>query len=878
MPTHRKCLAILFALAACCVAHVAIGAEPSLTFERDVRPILKKHCFQCHGEEEELQGKLDLRLVRLMTTGGESGPAFTSGKGADSLLIQRIEQGEMPPEGKKVTAAELAILRQWIDEGAKTARPEPAQLSEITDEERAFWSFQPIRDTALPSVTNAAIAQSPIDLFLLKELENKNLSFSPVADKAVLARRAWFTLLGLPPTAADIEAFVNDPAPDAWERLLDGLLASPHYGERWARHWLDVAGYADSDGFSEKDFERRYAYKYRDYVISSINVDKPWKDFIVEQLAGDELHKPPYASLTPQEAQQLIATGFLRMGPDGTGDTALDQVVARNAVLDDTIKIVSTSLLGLTVGCAQCHNHRYDPIPQTDYYQIRAIFEPAYDVKAWKTPGARQISLLTAAERQRVKDLDAAISHFNQERAAEVDKLVASAIQKKLDELQEEERALARAALDTPVKSRTDEQKKLLARHPSLNVNVKNLAQFEKAPLDAINKKYADETAKLNKKKPTENEAAVLTEVPGKVPATHVFFRGDVHSPRAQVQPAELTVLLRDEVSPLAKIPVDDPKVATTGRRLAYAKWLASGEHPLVARVLVNRFWLHQFGRGIVATPGDFGLLGARPTHAELLDWLATRFTRDGWELKRLQRLVLSSTAFQQSSVRTDELDAVDPDNQLLGRMHLRRLESETVRDAMLKVSGRLTTKLHGKPVPVTPDEIGQVIVGVDTRDGAGRFTGRAVPLGEEEFRRSLYVQVRRSLPLSMLETFDSPLLTPNCEVRNQSTAAPQSLLMMNNRFVLNQASYLAKKIQADAKGDLSAQIDAAWQAIYAVRPDSEQLTMAREFLVAQAAEFEQAVKPAADDQAKEPPSAEVRALANLCQALLGSNAFLYVD
>jgi hypothetical protein len=361
--------------------------------------------------------------------------------------------------------------------------------------------------------------------------------------------------------------------------------------------------------------------------------------------------------------------------------------------------------------------------------------------------------------------------------------------------------------------------------------------------------------------------------VPGKVPVTHVFHRGDINSPRDTVQPGELSVLEREEVVELMKIPVDDPAVPTTGRRLAYARWLTSGQHPLVARVLVNRFWLHHFGRGIVATPGDFGVLGDRPTHPELLDWLAARFMQDGWELKRFHRLLLTSAAYRQSSQRRHELEAVDPDNAFLGRMNLRRLEAETVRDAMLMASGRLTTKLHGKSVPVTPDELGQVIVGVDTRDGAGRPTGKVVPLGEEEFRRSVYVQVRRSLPLSMLEAFDAPMLTPNCELRTQSTVAPQSLLLMNNGFVLSQASYLATRIVPQAGADPRAQIELAWQRVFGKFPSPTELAAAEEFLAAQTQEFE-----ATKSSAKDAPLPATRALASLCQALFGSNQFLYVD
>ena len=842
------------------------AAEP-LTFERDVRPILKQHCFHCHGEEDKHEAELDVRLVRLLLKGGDTGPAIVAGKPEESLLLSRIEKGEMPPEGKKFSAAEVKKIREWIAGGAQTTRPEPAELSTITDEERAFWSFQPIRDPALPAVAASQAAQSPLDLFLLEKLAEKGLSLSPVATKETLVRRLWFTLTGLPPTAADIESFQTDPAPDAWEQRIDQLLASPQYGERWARHWLDVAGYADSDGYSEKDFERPNAYKYRDYVIRALNADKPWNELIIEQLAGDELLKPPYANLSPAQADQLIATGFLRMGPDGTGDGAVDQTVARNEVLTDTLKIVSTSLLGLSVGCAQCHNHRYDPVPQADYYQLRAIFEPAYDVKNWRTPGARNISLWSAETRAKAKEIQAAIAAHAVEKKKALEELTAAAQEKQFEKLPEEEREAARKNVATPAKERTKEQKDFLAKHPDLIVPVARVDQFDKEGFAALEKKFAERLAELNKQKPAENEAAALTEVPGKVPTTHVFYRGDVNSPRAAVSPAELSVLANER----AKIPVNDPALPTTGRRLAYARWLASGEHPLVARVLVNRFWLHHFGRGIVATPGDFGALGARPSHPELLDHLATRFMHDGWELKRFHRLLLTSAAFQQASRRTAELDAADPDNELLGRMNLRRLEAETLRDALLLTSGRLTHQLHGKPVPVMPDDNGQVVVGVDTRDGAGRPTGKVVPLGVQEFRRSIYVQVRRSQPLSMLEVFDAPLLTPNCEVRDQSTAAPQSLLLMNNRFVLDQATVLAQRIAADVSENRPAQVQQAWRVIYGVAPSATEQAAAEEFLASQTIELNKA-----KSESKIP--AETRALANLCQALFGSNRFLYVD
>ena len=385
-------------------------AAPPPTFEKDIRPILKAHCFDCHGEGEKLNGGLDLRLQRLMLKGGDDGPVIVPGKPERSRLFKLVHNGEMPKRDKKLTREQVALIKQWIATGAKTARPEPAELGKgggITEEERAFWSFQSIRKPPVPTTKPKDRARTPIDAFLVTAMAKQKLSFSPDTEKVTLLRRACFDLTGLPPTPAEVEDFLADAAPDAYERLITRLLDSPHYGERWGRHWLDVAGYADSDGYSDADPPRAYAYKYRDYVIRSFNADKPFDRFITEQLAGDELagatqENPQAALADPQKREWLIATGFLRMGADGTASTAADQDMVRNQVVADTIKIVSTALLGLSVGCAQCHDHRYDPIPQTDYYRLRAVIEPAYDWKNWRTPDQRLLSLYTEADRKKI--------------------------------------------------------------------------------------------------------------------------------------------------------------------------------------------------------------------------------------------------------------------------------------------------------------------------------------------------------------------------------------------------------------------------------------------------------------------------------------------
>ncbi|MBX7165886.1 MAG: PSD1 and planctomycete cytochrome C domain-containing protein [Pirellulales bacterium] len=837
----------------------------AISFDVQIRPILKAHCWHCHGEEEERQGTLDTRLVRLLLSGGDSGPAIVPGRHDESLLYQRIAAGEMPPGEKKLSPADVQLIARWIDQGALPSSAEPAALapgSLFSDAERLHWSFQPIRRPPLPPVTRPDLVATPIDAFLLAELEKQGLSFGPLADRATLMRRLHFDLTGLPPTPAEIEAFVADPAPDAYDQLVERLLASPAYGERWGRHWLDVAGYADSDGYSEKDAERKWAYRYRDYVIRALNNDKPWNEFLVEQLAGDELLAPPYANLSPQQADCLIATGLLRMGPDGTSDSDVDQPTARNEVLADTIKIVSTALLGLSVGCAQCHDHRYDPIRQADYYRLRAIFEPAYDCQKWLTPAARLVSLWPDDVRELAAAVEAGLANLNKQRTAELDALVAETFARELAKLPAEIQPAARAARDTPTDQRTDDQQQLIKQYPFLNVDRGSVYLYLPDRLNGFTNKWDQLLAAASARRPADDLVQCLTEPTSPPPVTRLFYRGDFNQPRQELAPGELSILPANDCT----IAVDDPTLPTTGRRLAYARHLTNGRHPLVARVLVNRFWMQHFGRGLVATVADFGMLGEAPSHPALLDWLADDFMRAGWRLKRWHRQVVLSTAYRQSSQRREELDAVDPDNLLLGRMHVRRLEAEVIRDALLAASGQLSNRMFGPSVSVMPDEVGQIVVGVDTRDSAGRPSGRFVSLGEDEFRRSIYVCVRRTMPLGMLESFDAPLMTPNCSKRAQSTVAPQSLLMMNSDFVVQSALTMAERVAAEVGADPAAQVRRAWLLAFAQQPSSAQQAAGTSFLQEQA-------KLLAD----QPQPGRV-ALAHFCQALVSSNGFLYVD
>ncbi len=867
-------------------ASVVRAETRELTFERDVRPILKEHCFHCHGEGEKLKGGVDLRLRRFMETPAESGAhVLVPGQPDESEMVRLVREGEMPAKGKKLPARQIAVLEQWIAQGAKTARPEPEQVPKffITEEERAFWAFQPIRRVEPPKVKDAARVRTPVDAFLLAKLEAAGFGFNPEASKETLLRRLSLDVTGLPPTADEVALFLADDAPDAYERLIERLLASPNYGERWGRHWLDVAGYADSEGYTDADPVRPWAYKYRDYVIRSLNADKPFDQFIREQLAGDEMVKPPLKNLPPEAVEKLTATGFLRMAPDGTASAAAsDQKVARNAVVTETLKVVSSSLLGLTVGCAECHDHRHDPIPQSDFYRLRAVFEPALDTENWRKPAARLVSLQPDAERATAAEIEKEAKVVETERLAKQEEFITDILERELASKSEELREPLRVAYRTAVKERTPEQVKLLKEHPSvMNLSAGSLYLYDRTyqtkNADEL-KKFTERAAEIRKRKPVEEFVPALTEQPGALPPTFLFSRGDLTQPKEKVSPGELMILASLRTT---DIPEKAPSLPSSGRRLALAQSLTDGQHPLTTRVLVNRIWNHHFGRGIVASLGDFGHLGDRPTHPELLDWLASEFVAQGWSLKQLHRLMVTSSAYRQTSFREPEKDRVDPDNRLLGRMNARRLEAETIRDAMLVASGKFNPKMFGAPVPLMADEDGQIIIGVDTTDTAGRPSGKHVPLNGEEFRRSLYVQMRRSKPLGMLETFDLPRMEPNCEIRNASTVAPQSLAMMNGDFTLAQSKYFAERISRDAGADPEAQVKRAWLLAFGATPSASELKESVAFLTAQTAHFKaEPPKPAPVAKGKEAPPAEppMLALATFCQALLTSNQFLYAD
>jgi len=851
------------------------AARP-LTFERDIRPILRVHCLDCHGNKNVRKGALDMRLRRLMVKGGESGPALSPGHPDQSYLLDRVKSGEMPPGDQKLASAEIAVIETWIREGAPTAQKEPTEINAatlITAEDRDFWCFRPIRRPSLPHFAAHDRIRTPIDAILIAALKPRQLTFSPEADRRTLVRRLSLDLLGLPPAPAEVEAFLADTSPDAYERLVDRMLASPHYGERWGRHWLDVAGYADSEGFDDQDVPRSEAFHFRDYVIQAFNANKPFDQFVAEQLAGDELLPPQKGDLTPEAIEKLSATGFLRMAADGTASA--NTPAAANQNIADTIKIVSTSLLGLSVGCAQCHDHRYDPILQDDYYRLRAVFEPALNWKNWRVPSQRRVSLYTQADRARVVAVNQEASAAAAKVAEKERRYVAEALEKELSKLAAPVAKELKTALDTPSPKRTTAQNQLLSLHPSVNISPGLLSQYNPTA-DADLQKDRAKVVAIQARAPVEDFLRVLTENPGELPPTFLFYRGEFGQPRQEEEPGDLTVCA--DAGKSGTIPRRDSKRPTSGRRLAYAQRLMSGKHPLVGRVLVNRIWLHHFGRGLVSTPADFGRMGERPTHPELLDWLADEFATSGWNLKRLQRLIVTSTAYRQSSARTPERDAADPDNLLLSRMNVRRLDAEVVRDCVLTASGSLFDRMSGRPVPVREDAVGQIVVGVDTKVGANE-PGAEIPIGTEESRRSVYIEVRRSRPLALLRTFDLPVMETNCDRRVASTSAPQALMLMNSEFALSQANRFAQRLHRDPGTNSRLQVAKAFEIAFGRPATKREIDESVAFLERQTEELK--ARPAAAGTPKHHPAPAqpaLQPLTDFCQALISSNEFLYSD
>lgn len=843
-------------------------------FEREILPILSVHCSKCHGEASPQAG-LDLSSVASALKGGKSGPVIIKGAAEKSFLFQRVSAHTMPPPGteKPLSSEQIRTIADWINRGgdipSETGAVSERKVSRVSEKDRQFWAFRKPARPHIPKLKNNSRARTPIDSFILAKLEAGGLTFSPGAPKLTLLRRAYLDLTGLPPTSEEIDTFLADVRPDAYERVIDRLLDSPHYGERWGRHWLDVAGYTDEQGYVV-DLASTTLYdgmwRYRDYVVDSLNRDKPYDQFITEQLAGDELVDwRTAAKLTREIREPLIATGYLRTISDLTDD--LDRPMERYDVLFAVTENVSTGLLGLTLGCARCHDHKYDPIPQQDYYRFMSLFASAYNLEDWKQPKNRYLPDISKIEQDEAQLLNGKIDPALAESKKQLQDLLRPyeerLLQVRLASVPESLRPAATTAFTTPPEERDDVEKFLVDKLGSvLNVPEEELTR---ALVETDRQKRTELQGRitaLQGRRRTFGKIQALWDV-GKPPEVHLLRRGEIEAPGEAVEPGFLSVLSEEEQSE-ARRPAE-AQGESSGRRLALARWLTSRNHPLTSRVMINRIWQHYFGKGIVATPDNFGLKGAAPTHPELLDWLSVDFMEQGWKMKRIHKMILTSTVYRQSSRQlasdqSKKAQAIDPSNELLWRMNLRRLEAEVVRDSLLAASGKLDRSLAGEPIPLTA-----------TPDGLVTVSDKYLASGGS-WRRSLYLAARRNYPLTFLETFDFPVMATNCGQRLNSATPLQALALLNSEFVLERAADLAAWVKKQVSPTAATQneIEMAYLLALARKPNTAETRFCEAHLKKRCQFYVQ--------QKLSVEEAEHQALISLCHMLVSSNEFLYVE
>jgi len=799
-------------------------STPALVADEDLArrayAVLTNNCLVCHGALKT--SGLDLRTREGMLAGGQRGSAVIPSNPGGSLILKFASHQEAPtmPPGKKLADEDLEILREWVLAGASLegALPKAAPTGEqakadlaklearpITAEERKFWSFQPPRRVDPPRVADRAWNANAIDAFLRQAMADRGLEPSPPADRRTLIRRAYLDLLGLPPSPEEVEAFVKDAAAGAWERLVDRLLASPHYGERWARHWLDVVRYADSGGF-EFDVDRPDGWRYRDYVVRAFNDDKPYDRFIREQLAGDE-----YA---PDSPDAMMATGFLRLGPEGGGAGEL----GRQEALDDLLSTTSLTFLGLTVGCARCHNHKFDPIPQKDYYRMQSAFFSTRPVSYALADAAA-----VAAHRAATQKVDELQKPLREARS----KLEAPYLKRLVDEAVARLPEYMQTAWRAPEGQRTEGQRLTVRQiERTLKTGELSMKLTDAHVLALMSEQDKSQRGELvaqireldKQRPPAYATARAIGEFGREARPSYFLHRGNLDSRGSLMTPGVLSVVAAADYA----FPAPPADAKSSWRRRGLAEWIASPDNPLTARVMVNRIWQHHFGEGIVRTPSNFGALGDRPSHPELLDWLATEFIAPpgreagGWRLKRLHRLMMTSRAYQMSSNDVPANLAADPENRLFWRMPRQRLEAEVIRDAILAAAGTLDPTAGGPCVfpYINPD----LFQSSTKRTWPGKSDD-----DPSTWRRSLYVFSKRSIRYPLFETFDQPNLVNSCDRRNRSTIAPQALLLMNNNFVLVQARMFAERVKKEAGAGFEAQIDRAWRLTLGRAPlDSE--------------------------------------------------------
>jgi mono/diheme cytochrome c family protein len=830
-------ITLLFAAACALTALAAPSRQVSapISFERDIKPIFASRCLACHNERKQGGGlRLDARAFAL--GGGQSGAAIVPGRAAESRLYARVaaqnDDERMPPTGERLSAAEVARLKAWIDAGAEW--PETAADRAATPDRRpgqlGHWAWQPVRRHAVPAA--AARTRNPIDAFISARLARAGLTMSPEADRRTLIRRLSFDLLGLPPPPERVRQFLSDRGARAYERLVDEMLASPRYGERWARHWLDVVHYGDTHGY-DKDKPRPHAWPYRDYVIRAFNEDKPYARFVEEQIAGDVLY--------PGTRDGVQALGFIAAGPwDFIGhaelpETKTDGKIARHLDRDDMVANTMGTFTSVTVHCAQCHNHKFDPVPQEDYYALQAVFaaldradkkyfvgDPAMTARFNRLDGRRR----DLAERKRVIERDAAKDAG--EPLVKLDARIAEAAKKAdaaaiLAELRAERARLVDAAM------RPEKRAELAAVLPELEKLNRELAGYpEPEVVFAGTVHYGTGTF-------------VGTGADGGRPRPiHVLARGQVTHPGREVSPGALSLLTFQPAR--FALPKDAPEGE---RRAALARWLTDPQNPLTWRSIVNRVWQYHFGAGIVTTPNDFGRNGAPPSHRELLDWLAAEFRDTGGSLKKLHRLIVTSAAYRQASTGNPTAEKIDAGNTLLWRQNRRKLEAEAVRDAVLSVTGKLDLTMGG---PGWQDFV------IERPEHSPHYEyGLADPEDSKTWRRSIYRFIVRSQTQPWMTALDCADPSMRVDKRNESLSPLQALALLNNGFMVTQARHFAERLRREHPNDLARQVERAhW------------LTFGR--------------APTAAERAKSAAFARRHGLPNLCRVLLNLNEFTFVD
>ena len=814
-------------------------ATTDVDFSRQVEPILRDRCFACHGANVQLSGlRLDERSHALK--GGDSGlPSVIPGDSAQSLLIRTVAGLDpdriMPKTGDRLTSEEIGLLRTWIDAGAdytESADSRPAA------DGKDHWSFQPLASPAVPAVKNAGWVRNPIDSFVLAKLEARGWKPSPPAGNEALLRRIYLDLVGLPPTPREQQEFLKQSSPEQFDRLVGELLDRPGYGERWGRHWLDVVRYAETNGY-ERDATKPEVWKYRDYVIRSLNRDKPYDRFILEQLAGDELDDAT--------AETHVALGFNRLGPWDDEPADFDQ--DRFDQLDDVVRTTSEAFLGLTMGCARCHDHKFDPLTQKDYYGMAALFNGLRRSQTGRRedslPVGDHAQLTQQAEKDhRIQELEARIDKLREDFRIEFLRSGRSGIPEQ-----------AVAALLEEVKKRTEEQKRLAGQYFSEMITetaqalspelVEGIAALE-ARIDLVRRSSPDLDRGyfLHESKPPE--------------VVHVLLRGRAASPGEVAPPVLPEALVTSQ-------PAFSSNGDSSGRRLALARWIANSENPLTARVLVNRVWQQHLGQGLVRTGGDFGAMGDRPSHPELLDWLAGRFIQEGWSLKKLHTLIMASNTYRMDKTPVAEYLEADPENRLLWRAHYRRLEAEAIRDSMLAASGQLNRKMYGPSmVPPIPEA---ALEGHPDPDKIWHTSD-----DREASRRTVYAFIKRSMLIPMLEVLDFCDTTRSSAQRPVTSIAPQALTLFNGNFANGQALHLARRVLEESGPDPAAQVDLVYRLALARRPTPDERREMVDFLnrETEAHLWETSARNRDRLVARE------KSLVQLCRVVFNLNEFVY--